>query len=234
MIWLTAIAALSAHAYEVSVDDSGEPLRWNQMPLSYEVRLAGAPEGISPEAWHQAIDEAFASWTGVEGTRVEFDPLGKVDAPGSSIADGQNIVWFDTKWDDDPEVGMRTNVWVTQSGKPVGFDIRVNATLDWSLTGDGLDAQAALTHEVGHVIGLDHSDVETATMFYALGPNEAFRRELSADDEAGVVFLYSHVDLEAPAILSCNQSGGVPSWIPWLLLPALLRRRSDAHQGGAQ
>ncbi|NCG17705.1 MAG: matrixin family metalloprotease [Rhodobacterales bacterium] len=234
MSWLVAMAALSAQAYEVRVDDAGQPLRWNQMPLSYEVRLDGAPDGITSEAWHKAIDESFASWTGVEGTRVLFNPLGKVDAPGSSIADGQNIVWFDTEWDDDPEVGMRTNVWVTQAGSPVGFDIRVNATMDWSLTGDGFDAQAALTHEVGHVIGLGHSDVEIATMFYALGPEEAFRRVLSEDDEEGVLFLYPHVDLEAPAFLSCNQTGGVPSWITWLLLPALLRRRTNPHQGGAQ
>jgi len=53
------------------------------------------------------------------------------------------------------------------------------------------DVQSTATHEIGHLLGLDHSGIAHA-MMYAFGDTGALgqQRTLSIDDAAGVAFLY--------------------------------------------
>lgn len=53
-----------------------------------------------------------------------------------------------------------------------------------------------LTHEVGHLLGLDHSLVPSSTMFANAGPNEVAKSTLHGDDAQGVCWLYRHTCAE--------------------------------------
>ena len=53
----------------------------------------------------------------------------------------------------------------------------------------GNDLQSITTHEAGHWLGLDHSSVASATMYYAYSGGEG-SRTLHQDDIDGVCFLY--------------------------------------------
>lgn len=53
-----------------------------------------------------------------------------------------------------------------------------------------------LTHEVGHLLGLDHSQVPASTMFANAGPNEVAKSTLHGDDAQGVCWLYRHTCAE--------------------------------------
>lgn len=52
------------------------------------------------------------------------------------------------------------------------------------------DLRNTLTHEFGHLLGLDHSSDSTAAMYGGAPPGETSKRQLSADDRLGVCTAY--------------------------------------------
>jgi hypothetical protein len=94
------------------------------------------------------------------------------------------------------------------SGEILGVDVLINANKNFSLLADGADEDGAtahdlgavLTHELGHVLGLDESDAdEHATMWPYVRAGEQHQRSLAVDDEEGVIAAYSGA---GPAISS--------------------------------
>ncbi|MFI9203179.1 matrixin family metalloprotease [Streptomyces sp. NPDC053048] len=68
-------------------------------------------------------------------------------------------------------------------------DMHFDEAEKWSLTGSGgtFDTETVALHEIGHLLGLDHSQVTTAVMAPSYsGP----RRTLSSDDIDGIRTLY--------------------------------------------
>lgn len=53
-----------------------------------------------------------------------------------------------------------------------------------------IDLQSVATHEIGHLLGLDHASFVSATMFPTLVEGANFARVLSSDDTIGVSTLY--------------------------------------------
>jgi hypothetical protein len=68
-------------------------------------------------------------------------------------------------------------------------DIRV----DPSLFSGQVNAQAALEHEVGHTLGLDHSAVLSAVMYPYVGP-DGVQADLDADDRIAISTIYPKND----------------------------------------
>ncbi len=72
---------------------------------------------------------------------------------------------------------------------PAGFpaDPNLRSTIDLANT---------LTHEFGHVMGMDHSLDNQSTMFYRAPAGETSKRTLEADDTNGLCGLYSQMYAE--------------------------------------
>ena len=62
------------------------------------------------------------------------------------------------------------------------------------------DIQGIATHELGHALGLDHSNVPDATMLGAVIGSGVTMRSLAADDEAGVQALYGVQSSGKPSV----------------------------------
>ena len=95
------------------------------------------------------------------------------------------------------------------------------------------DLAAVLTHELGHVLGLDESEVPTATMYPEIGTGETEQRVLDADDRAGIEDIYS----QEPPMDGCTISPSAPRgssgfWMCAALLLALGWRRRASSQHG--
>lgn len=56
------------------------------------------------------------------------------------------------------------------------------------------DIESVALHELGHCLGLDHSPIKEAVMYYSIGSRE-FKRELHPDDLAGIRSIYGTIEL---------------------------------------
>jgi hypothetical protein len=62
------------------------------------------------------------------------------------------------------------------------------------------DVQGIATHELGHALGLDHSNVPDATMLGSVIGNGVLMRSIAADDQGGVQALYGAASAGKPTI----------------------------------
>jgi hypothetical protein len=216
LLTLVALSAPSALAWNVDSTETGEAIRWDTMPVPWTWVADGAPP---LDDLAGAVTGAFDAWMWVDGTDVTFDEELAGDAVAASIHDGINVVWFDTRWPAEESALALASTYCHADGTVLGFDIRVDATVDWSTTGDpdAYDLQAALTHEIGHTLGVEHSDLEGATMFAVHSRGDDWRRVLHDDDERALRHLYGGTlpELDGIDTWTCTTPGVGP--VPFTL-----------------
>jgi len=160
------------------------PVAWptSAFPIRYAVdrKVADAfPPGL--------IDRAFGEWTKVADANVAFQPSGVVTGaqPGK---DGQNSVTFvDELFKGQNFLALTTN-WYDDSGHMTEADIQI----DPSVVAGRYNLQLLVTHEVGHLLGLDHSAVLSSVMYPFVGRGGT--PELDSDDIVAISNLYPKVD----------------------------------------
>jgi hypothetical protein len=149
---------------------------------------------VSFDAAQGAIKKAFDAWTAVSCATISFNYSGTASyQPSVGI-----WVRFQTGYWDPSVDGAAAYSVTTEYGS--GNTIKKNeivfndAELQWSASPVGpystlQDIQGVVTHEIGHSIGLDHSRIREATMFFSGGSSEL--ASLHADDERGACYLYT-------------------------------------------
>lgn len=223
---MTILLIQSAFAWEIQTTDGGAEYHWHQMPLDYVWVDDRAPVLEDLEG---SVQRAFEAWSQVPDTQIEIESDAIPGAIGEVALNDEHVVYFEHDWPIGSEALAVATTWADERGRVVSFDIRVNAAAQWSTTGDPdrFDLQAAVTHEVGHVLGLEHSAVRDATMHAAHDLGEDWRQILHHDDEDGVRYLYDGQTLTGPATAVGCSTIPPTAW-GWVLIPlTLLARRSD-------
>jgi len=128
-------------------------------------------------------------WSVVSDSRFAFDDAGNTtrcpslvrECPGAQLFDGFNDVgWI--------AIGGCCTLAVTWSGTATDeADMALNTRFPWTTNGNDFDVETVMLHENGHVVGLGHSAVSGSVMEATYAGE---RRDLTPDDERGVVFLY--------------------------------------------
>jgi MYXO-CTERM domain-containing protein len=194
---LALLAAAPAWAYEYS-DCGGTDCRWDGMPIRYYVR---DPLGVDLDE-DRALAEIRASfdrWDHRHQTLCEplsFDYQGRFESNEGSEQNLKNVVYFETGyWPFGGEALAVTLLWYDQDGFLREADIAFNAG-DYLWTTETADpannvygVRQTLTHEAGHVWGLDHSADKYATM-YAYYKSNIAPEDLDYDDIAGAADRY--------------------------------------------
>lgn len=223
--FLTTVLCLcgSAQAYKVLPSYYGTPTRWS----SSEVKMRMAPElrdlledGAANRAFAIA-SEAWRGYPGVPSIVLVDEPAGEFDPD-----DHVNALHVVSPWPYDPDHIAYTLPRRTLEGEIISADVVINGDVSWGLLSEETessepkhDLAAILTHEFGHVLGLDESDVEGATMWPNTSLGDTHQRVLSEDDEDGVIFIYSTL-LPADAVANCSvaPAGGRRADASWACL----------------
>ncbi len=199
----------TATAYNVQFSDNSKstPLRWQnkKIPVSFSRSLLNQ-NSISKEEVLKAINSSLETWENAADIRFienwsdenSVSPLGK---NGDSInlvtisQTSENLLLFNGDASDN---AARTRVFFNRKGNITESDIVLNPYTRFSTDGSigTYDFEAVLTHELGHLLGLEHSDALGSTMFANQGKNGIYNlksfapRTLSADDISGIRSLY--------------------------------------------
>jgi len=203
---LGLVAALAlpgtASAYSFLQTPDGTALRWYTNPVPYQI--GPLSDDLPEDVQMEAIFASFEAWEEVPGVELKFEFVGSTDLDEVSN-DAVNVVYFQKHdWPAGSSAIGTTQSYALQSGQLTGFDLRLNDSA-YQFTADDdqgnaqTDLQNALTHEVGHILGLDHSVDPEATMYSVTSRGDLEKRTLSLDDEEGAFFLYGDGDFYAAA-----------------------------------
>lgn len=217
-----------AHAYQLKRTSSGDVVRWPSTLTAVPLGLdPGLRDFLGAGQADEAVQMATEAWRGFKGVPdiVIQDEAPPAYDPGRR----GGAIYLVQPW---PFEANRLAITVTSyypTGELVGVDVLVNGDVNYGLLPEGdmppelrakHDLGAVLTHELGHVLGLDEShDDPAATMWPYIRSGETHQRTLSEDDESAILELYS-LPLGQVVPLSCTVSfaGGQLQGPPWLAL----------------
>ena len=172
---------------------------------------------VSESSALAAITSAAAAWRGI----ANIDLVYAGTTNGSTLANnGKNEVFFR---DDASSHIAETYWWYDGTGHLVDADIVFHEnnrfySANIGCNGDGFYMENTGAHEFGHVLGLAHSAVDTASMWPTSGACETIRETLDPDDIAGLTSLYPGSSSppptappSAPTGLAVGASAGSPT-----------------------
>jgi MYXO-CTERM domain-containing protein len=153
-------------------------------------------------------------------------------------------------WDHDQFIALTTVTYRVSTGAILDADVEVNAgdggdddqgflvtcidppapvCSEERRTGCiGMDLRNTMTHEVGHFLGLSHSDLRASTMFARATLGDTRMRVLSADAVEGMCEIYPRggaVKTCGSHAVGCSTVGAPDTWLGLAALALLLRRR---------
>jgi hypothetical protein len=160
------------------------PVYWPQsaFPIPYQIDRRAA--NMLSQA---TIDRAFGEWTTVTDATVSFAPGGVVDGAKAG-KDGHNTVsLIDDLFQNQHFIAMTTN-WYDDGGRMTEADIQIDPVA----AGSNYNTQLLVEHEVGHLLGLDHSGVVSSVMYPFVGKGGS--TELDSDDKIAIAGVYPRED----------------------------------------
>lgn len=150
----------------------------------------------SLKTWEAAANVKFTTFWSDKTSISPLDTNGDGVSLITTAATTENTALFQTELMEMPGC---TRTFYNKRGNITESDVVLNPYQQFSTDGSfgTFDLEAALTHEIGHLLGLDHSDVLAATMYSQQGKNGTYSlsattpRTLAEDDRAGVRSLYN-------------------------------------------
>ncbi len=227
------LAPGGAHAYRREhVEDRPDapPLFWESPRVSFRL-AAGEPAGLSRAELEDAFRGSLAAWSLAGGcSRIELldggEAWGLLTNLDGGAPDGENrVVARVASWPAEigPEtLALTSYAYDRASGAFLDADIDLNAvdfrfsTATPPLPGHD-DLANTLTHELGHALGLAHSDDPRATLFGSAPLGETSKRELGDDDVEALCAIYPN---GVPRARAGSCSARPPSRRPALALAA--------------
>lgn len=176
------------------------------MPVTYWIDSRFSAEE------NTAIRAAFAAWQREPDSPASFVYAGTRESRGGPSVDGYNTVIRSDRPVRSPEKGVaavavRTVALEPDGGRGPGFYSDTDIALDfsgqirWSASGagDAHDLQSVVTHEVGHLLGMDDVDDPGQVMYHISNHGEVWKRVLCWGDRAGLYAAYPRPGAGAPS-----------------------------------
>lgn len=196
-------------------DGNGAFLYWDRkfLPIPYYISIATfdtLPDAVL------AIDQSFKTWRNVRDVIVEFQPMGCTSETHNQNDGINTVILMKDRWNfGSRAIAITRNFYIAGNSLRAGLildsDILLNAVHHSFTTSNEPgkhDVQNIVTHEIGHLLGLGHETAPedtNATMYVEAAKNETKKRELHANDLAGLRAGYGGIAIK-PATLAYGAS----------------------------
>lgn len=177
-------------------------VKWTTFPINYSVNSDGlysaGPE-LDPLVVENEINASFKTWDDETGTQL-FQYNGTTSNTIWDETDGLNVIFWGPM--ENPDIISTTNIWYYRYSKMiVETDIKMNSNQPWGIDPDDegpgtirqFDIRNIITHEAGHVCGLDdlyNKPASELTMYGYSSLGEVKKDSLGIGDIMGLRRLY--------------------------------------------
>lgn len=185
LIALCAIPVSAGVQLTYQLDGKAVPVSWRA--TSFPIRYSVDRQIVTKLGSTDAIDRAFNDWTAVSDAGVTFKAAGVIDNVKAG-QDGVNTVSMtDGLFTGQNFIALTTN-WYDETAHVKEADIQI----DPGVFGGNYNVQQVVEHEVGHLLGLDHSAVLSSMMYPYVGFGGV--PVLDSDDKIAIANLYPKAD----------------------------------------
>jgi len=224
LLLLAFSPATRAYTVQFADENKNIRLRWKNgvIPIAVSNSLTKQIPGLKSEADVLAlIHRSLGNWERIANVKFEITTTDKQSiSAASKTGDGINLITIAPTSENlllfnggSEEISARTQTFFNGRGFITEADIVLNPYQQFSTDGalGTFDLEATLTHEIGHLLGLEHSRIPAATMFEQQGRNGTYGlanfapRSLAEDDAAGIRALYGAKNSGADC---CGTIGG--------------------------
>lgn len=220
LVAIVSAGALGQSYLRLINPSNGTPLRWPTPSAISVVIHAPGSDDIDDDSHLTALRNAIDSWNSVEGTSARL--IEDTDPTNMAIGDYTSSAHHVLRFDEINESGYFplgsstvaiTPVWFFSNGLISDADVLFNGR-GYGFTTSGApghyDVQDVAAHELGHLLGLDHSGQAGSTLYPYVDPRVILHRSLSRDDEQALRAIYpsgSHASFSGSVVRDADGSG---------------------------
>lgn len=198
-------------AHQTSLTADGQSLYWP----AKQVKLQIIPNSsdLPPATTQSIIQASMAQWNGASSAQI------------SQASSSSTRIYFTSEMDYGSAVIGLTEVSYNALGAISRADIKLNDNYNFtnnqsSMGSGNVYLGDVVTHEMGHLLGLSHSEVLNASMFYTAFPGQS---TISSDDRAGIRTKYDG----GPGTITGSVRGGSNVGIMGVHVQAISRNTGE-------
>jgi hypothetical protein len=155
----------------------------NEASLTYSIQ--SYTQKLSPEQIEETVVKALAKWSAA--AKVQFLRTSSTDGPKNvNIVFGRKDHGDPYPFDGPGGVLAHTFYPADVNPEPIAGDMHLDEEENWNI-GKDIDLLSVVLHELGHALGLGHSDVPGAVMY----PYYRISTELTPEDVSAIQSLYA-------------------------------------------
>lgn len=200
---VAASAAIAWSHVRLQNPANKKPLYWaDEDAVSIVLQSAGSDDLDGAEEF-AALRAAIRAWNDVDGTtaRLVENTSPVQQARTDWAADDLHTMLFDETnasgfFPFGSGVVAITPIWFTSNGRITDADVLFNGSVYQFTTSGELgrfDVADVATHELGHLLGLDHSGSAGSTLYPYVDPSVELHRSVASDDAVGLRSAYPEV-----------------------------------------
>jgi hypothetical protein len=232
-------------AFAFTLGQTGFDGGWSGKTVSFYYNSANCPASVPA-----AIDKAMDLWSKIPTSNLKLKLAGASTITPTQLLSGTAspvpVIVCDPSFESNSGASadfVGGYGFFTHAGSKInygGLVLNVQAGKNANINNfDATSLAVLLAHEIGHVLGLGHSEYHPALMYYDISSKTEL--SLAQDDMDGITYLYPRDEFK-DGLYGCGRvsalppSSGAAAFLLWLIplaMLAFLRRRAAAGYAAA-